>query len=200
MKKRHNNPKEGFNLLVFKALKFFIENPYEEIHLRGFSRKLRISPNTAQRFLSLFFKENLINEERKANLRYFKANHENLVFRHIKKSYSMKLLTDSGLLEYLKENKFSNIVLFGRLAEIASQYLKKGSLVFLEGRIRTRSWEDSSGNKRYRTEIIVQRLQLPPKSIGKVAPPQPEKETKEEQEEIPIIEEGGEIDVKDIPF
>lgn len=100
-----------------------------------------------------------------------------------------------------QETQFHNIVLFGRLAEIASQYLKKGSLVFLEGRIRTRNWEDSSGNKRYRTEIIIQRLQLPPKSTGKATPPpppQPEKETKEE--EIPIIEEGGEIDVKNIPF
>ena len=98
-----------------------------------------------------------------------------------------------------QETQFHNIVLFGRLAEISSQYLKKGSLVFLEGRIRTRNWEDSSGNKRYRTEIIVQRLQLPPKSMGKATPPpQPEKETKEE--EIPIIEEGGEIDVSQIPF
>jgi single-strand DNA-binding protein len=97
-----------------------------------------------------------------------------------------------------QETQFHNIVLFGRLAEISSQYLKKGSLVFLEGRIRTRSWEDSSGNKRYRTEIIVQTLQLPPKSMGKVASPQPEKEAKEE--EIPIIEEEGEIDVKNIPF
>ncbi len=97
-----------------------------------------------------------------------------------------------------QETQFHNIVLFGRLAEISSQYLKKGSLVFLEGRIRTRSWEDSSGNKRYRTEIIIQTLQLPPKSMGKTASPQPEKETKEE--EIPIIEEEGEIDVKNIPF
>ena len=99
-----------------------------------------------------------------------------------------------------QETEFHNIVLFGRLAEIASQYLRKGSLVFFEGRVRTRNWQDSSGNKRYRTEIIVQRLQLPPKSMGKVTPSQPEKETKEEQEEIPIIEEDGEIDVKNIPF
>ena len=99
-----------------------------------------------------------------------------------------------------QETEFHNIVLFGRLAEIASQYLRKGSLVFFEGRVRTRNWEDSSGNKRYRTEIIAQRLQLPPKSMGKVTPSQPEKKTKEEQEEIPIIEEDGEIDVKNIPF
>lgn len=95
--------------------------------------------------------------------------------------------------------EFHNIVLFGRLAEIASQYLNKGSLAYFEGRIRTRSWQDSSGNKRYRTEIVVQRLQLGPKSAGKVTPPEPQKEATEQ--DIPIIEEGEEeIDVKDIPF
>ncbi len=104
-----------------------------------------------------------------------------------------------------QQAEFHNIVLFGRLAEIASQYLTKGSLAFLEGRIRTRTWEDSSGNKRYRTEVIGQRLQLGPKNVAKVAPTQqktqekPVKEIKEE--DIPIIEEGeGEIDVSQIPF
>ncbi len=96
-----------------------------------------------------------------------------------------------------QETSFHNIVLFGRLAEIASQYLKKGSLTFLEGRIRTRSWEDSTGNKRYRTEIIIQRLQLGPKRTGEVVPPSPQKEVKEEK--IPVIEEE-EIKVEDIPF
>jgi len=101
--------------------------------------------------------------------------------------------------------EFHNIVLFGRLAEIASQYLTKGSLAFLEGRIKTRSWEDSSGNKRYRTEVIGQRLQLGPRNTVKVTPAQeqiqkqPKKEIKEEN--IPIIEEGEEeIDVSKIPF
>lgn len=101
--------------------------------------------------------------------------------------------------------EFHNIVLFGRMAEIASQYLTKGSLAFLEGRIRTRSWEDSSGSKKYRTEVIGQRLQLGPRKTAKVMPAQEQtqeqskKEVKEEN--IPIIEEGeGEIDVSQIPF
>ena len=104
-----------------------------------------------------------------------------------------------------QQAEFHNIVLFGRLAEIASQYLTKGSLAFLEGRIRTRTWEDSSGNKRYRTEVIGQRLQLGPKNVAKAIPTQQKtqegaaKEIKEE--DIPIIEEGGEeIKVEDIPF
>jgi len=95
-----------------------------------------------------------------------------------------------------QQTEFHNIVLFGRLAEIASQYLNKGSLVFIEGRIRTRNWQDANGNKRSRTEILAERIQLGPKAAGKVIPPVEE----EAKEEIPIVEEEGGIDVKDIPF
>lgn len=91
-----------------------------------------------------------------------------------------------------KETEFHNIVLFGRLAEIASQYLKKGSLLFIEGRLRTRNWEDGAGNKRARTEIIAERIQLGPKVQKEALPPI------EEKEEIPIVEE--EIDIDEIPF
>lgn len=96
-----------------------------------------------------------------------------------------------------QQTEFHNIVLFGRLAEIASQYLTKGSLTFIEGRIRTRKWQDASGNQRFRTEIVGERMQLGPRAAGKVEYP-PEEEA---AEEIPIIEEDeGEIDVKSIPF
>ena len=102
--------------------------------------------------------------------------------------------------EKKQQTEFHNVVMFGRLAEIASQYLTKGSLTLIEGRIQTRSWQDSSENQRWRTEIIAERLQLGPKSAGKVTPPTaPVKE--ESKEEIPIIEEDeGEINVKDLPF
>ena len=61
--------------------------------------------------------------------------------------------------------EFHNIVAWGRLAEICHQYLKKGSLVFIEGRIQTRSWQDqNSGQKRYRTEIVTETMQLGPRS------------------------------------
>ena len=100
--------------------------------------------------------------------------------------------------EKKQQTEFHNIVMFGKLAEIASQYLTKGSLTLIEGRLQTRSWQDSSGNQRLRTEIIAERLQLGPKSAGKVTPPTaPEQESP--KEEIPIIEEK-EIDVKDLPF
>jgi single-strand DNA-binding protein len=50
--------------------------------------------------------------------------------------------------------EWHNIVLWRGLAEIADNYLKKGNQIYLEGRIRTRSWEDKDGNKRYTTEIL----------------------------------------------
>lgn len=100
--------------------------------------------------------------------------------------------------------EFHNIVLWRRLAEIASQYLTKGALVLIEGRVETRSWQDASGTKKYRTEIVAEKMQLGPKSASTSASASsPKNESSPAvQEEIPIIEEEqeGEIDVKDIPF
>ena len=56
--------------------------------------------------------------------------------------------------------EWHNIVAWGKLAEICSSYLKKGSLVYLEGRIQTRNWEDNSGNRRYTTEIIISDMSM----------------------------------------
>ncbi len=62
---------------------------------------------------------------------------------------------------------FHNIVVFGRQAETAGQYLKKGQSVLIEGRIQTRSWDDkTSGEKKYRTEIVADRGQFGPKAGG----------------------------------
>ncbi|MFM2415243.1 MAG: hypothetical protein RI911_936 [Candidatus Parcubacteria bacterium] len=58
---------------------------------------------------------------------------------------------------------YHNIVVFGRQAETASQYLKRGAGVFIEGRLQTRSWE-KEGQKQYRTEIVADRVQFGPKS------------------------------------
>jgi single-strand DNA-binding protein len=61
---------------------------------------------------------------------------------------------------------FHNIVSFGRQAEVVAQYLRKGSGVYIEGRIQTRSWDDKDGTKKYRTEIIADTIQFGPKSGG----------------------------------
>lgn len=94
-----------------------------------------------------------------------------------------------------RETEFHNIVLFGKLAKIASLYLKKGSLTLIEGRLRTRSWKNSDGKTVSKTEIIGEKLQLGPKSFEQT------EEKGEIEEEIPIIEEASEeIDLEDIPF
>lgn len=69
--------------------------------------------------------------------------------------------------EKQEDVQFHNIVAFGKTAEIAEKYVSKGMLLYVGGRIQTRSWEDKdSGKKVYRTEIILETLQLPPKSLS----------------------------------
>ena len=58
---------------------------------------------------------------------------------------------------------YHNVVVFGRQAETAGQYLKKGQTAMVEGRMQTRSWDDASGVKKYRTEIVADRVQFGPK-------------------------------------
>jgi len=117
-----------------------------------------------------------------------------------------RVWTDKNTGQKQEKTEFHNIILWRRLAEIASQYLRKGNLVFLEGRIETRNWQDQNGSKRYKSEIIVEKMQLGPK-LGEKGPA-PSAETKEQKnqknnlpagEEIPVIEEE-EIDINEIPF
>lgn len=68
--------------------------------------------------------------------------------------------TDRNTNERREITEWHNIVVWRRLAEIAEKYLKKGSQVYIEGKIRTRSWEDESGQKRYATEIVGDIMQL----------------------------------------
>lgn len=62
--------------------------------------------------------------------------------------------------EKLQKTEWHRIVTFGKLAEICSNYLSKGKLIFIEGRIQTRSWEDKDGVKRSTTEIIAGNMQM----------------------------------------
>jgi single-strand DNA-binding protein len=62
--------------------------------------------------------------------------------------------------EKVKTTEWHRIVTFGKLAEICGKYLVKGKLVFVEGRIRTQSWEDKEGVKRYTTEIIASDMRM----------------------------------------
>ena len=58
-----------------------------------------------------------------------------------------------------KHAEFHHLVAFGRAAEFAGQYLRKGRTLYVEGRLQTRSWQDAAGQKRYRTEVVVDDLQ-----------------------------------------
>lgn len=62
--------------------------------------------------------------------------------------------------EKITNTEWHNIVLWRGLAEIAEKYVKKGSQLFIEGRIRTRSWDDRDGNKRYTTEVVGDNMQM----------------------------------------
>ena len=62
--------------------------------------------------------------------------------------------------EKQERTEWHRIVMFGRLGEIASQYLKKGSQAYFEGRIKTSKWQDDSGNDRYSTEIVANEMQM----------------------------------------
>lgn len=129
---------------------------------------------------------------------------------------------DQNTKERQEKTEFHNVVAWSRLAEIANQYLIKGTLVMIEGRIETRSWDDQAGNKRYRTEIVAENMQLGPRPQGTQSPAggqrqnptAPQANTVARVDEIPTIEsdepiassqteesvEEGEINVKNIPF
>ena len=62
--------------------------------------------------------------------------------------------------EFKEATEWHRIAFFGKLAEIAGQYLKKGSSVYIEGRIRTRKWQDESGQDKYSTEIVADQMQM----------------------------------------
>ena len=74
--------------------------------------------------------------------------------------------------EKKETTEWHRIVMFGRLAEIAGQYLKKGSQIFIEGRIQTRKWTDKEGQERYSTEIIANEMKMLGKREGMGAPQQ----------------------------
>jgi single-strand DNA-binding protein len=62
--------------------------------------------------------------------------------------------------ERQERTEWHRVVLFGKIAEIAAEYLKKGSLVYLQGRLQTRKWQAEDGQDRYTTEIVAERMKM----------------------------------------
>jgi len=105
--------------------------------------------------------------------------------------------------------EFHNVVLWARLAEIASQYLIKGQELMVEGRLQTRSWDGQDGVKRYRTEIIAESMQLGAKPGGRTEGKFSQKQESQSaaaKKEAPTPnasatnEDVEEIKIEDIPF
>lgn len=96
--------------------------------------------------------------------------------------------------------EFHNIVAWRKLAEICGQYLKRGSKIYAEGRLQTRSWDDQSGNKKYRTEIVLDNMIMLDRKEGGAqfnqnAANEPEPPANEPQ---PAASE--EVNIEEIPF
>jgi single-strand DNA-binding protein len=93
--------------------------------------------------------------------------------------------------ERVQKTEWHRIVTFGKLAEISGKYLSKGKLIFIEGRIQTRAWEDKEGNKRYTTEIVASNMRMletkgaartEDAAAGETFPPFPEAESLSEDD------------------
>lgn len=102
-----------------------------------------------------------------------------------------------------EETNFHNIVVFGRQAETTAQYLSKGSMALIEGRIQTRSWEGEDGRTRYRTEIVADTVQFGPRSgstDGQVQGTGQSSPNTNGDQEIDYPEDDEDITPEDIPF
>jgi single-strand DNA-binding protein len=101
--------------------------------------------------------------------------------------------------ENVKNTEWHNIILWRKLAEIAEKYVKKGDLLYLEGKIRTRSYDDKEGNKRYITEVIVDNMQmLGKKQSGEGADTESYQEQMEES--APQFDQEADNETDDLPF
>lgn len=100
-----------------------------------------------------------------------------------------------------EQTEFHNVVAWRKLADIIGQYLKKGSQIYIEGRLQTRSWDDkTSGQKRYRTEIVADNMIMLGRAGGSKADVSAEASAKAEQPEPKSSEPEIQIDDGDLPF
>jgi single-strand DNA-binding protein len=104
---------------------------------------------------------------------------------------------------------YHNVVVFARQAETAAQFLRKGASVMVEGRMQTRSWDAADGSKRYRTEIVADRVQFGPRAAGApegnapraASAEAPASQSKQDAPPMDTIEYPEEdINPEDIPF
>jgi len=103
---------------------------------------------------------------------------------------------DSGDLK--TKTEWHRVVYFGKLAEIAEQYLDKGSKIYIEGKLQTRKWQDQAGNDRYTTEVLGQELtMLDSRGDSSVSSFENNNSTMSEED---VNQDNGEFSEEDIPF
>jgi single-strand DNA-binding protein len=103
--------------------------------------------------------------------------------------------------ERREATEWHRIVFFGKLAEIAGQYLKKGSQVYLEGRLRSRKWQDKDGQERQTTEIVVEEMKmLGQRTDGRSQGDSPTQSTPEYGAKTPAKKSSFDDMDDDIPF
>ncbi|HYV34032.1 MAG TPA: single-stranded DNA-binding protein [Candidatus Limnocylindria bacterium] len=135
--------------------------------------------------------------------------------------------TNQATGQKVEQTEFHNVVMWRKLGEIAAQYLKKGTQVFIEGRLQTRSWDGKDGQKKNRTEIVADNMIMLQRAAGqsasggapsgsyqaasqgyaapataRPASPAPAQDMSQPAptEELPTIQQGEDINVEDIPF
>jgi single-strand DNA-binding protein len=103
--------------------------------------------------------------------------------------------------EQREQTEWHSIVMYDRLAEIAAEYLRKGSQIYVEGRLKTRKWQDKEGKDRYTTEIIANEMQMLGSRGGERAGTEPRSEPRAAPQERAAAQAApaGEFD-DDIPF
>ena len=99
-----------------------------------------------------------------------------------------------------ERTEWHSVAFFGRLAEIAGEYLRKGSQVYVEGRLRTRKWQDRDGNDRYTTEIVANEMQMLGGRPGSGAPAKSEQSSGNAPPSGPPSGPPAEDFDDDIPF
>jgi single-strand DNA-binding protein len=101
---------------------------------------------------------------------------------------------------FVDKTEWHRVVAYGRTAEVAGEYLQKGKLVYVEGRIQSRSWEDQNNQKRYVTEIVCSTMQLLGSRGEAEAKPEEEPEPEEEVKESDAEEKQDGEEENDLPF
>lgn len=101
--------------------------------------------------------------------------------------------------ESQERTEWHRLVFFNRLAEIAGEYLRKGSKIYAEGRLQTRKWQDKNGQDRYTTEIVVNDMQMLDSRGAGAASSAPPIEAYQQQEPATAMPSTAQFD-EDIPF